>query len=56
MPSPYSSNGDRFFGVVVRFRASSIKRNMNSRTDHPAANPDRESNVKMVLLVDYIDN
>jgi hypothetical protein len=56
MPSPYSSNGNRSFGVVVRFRASSIKMNTNSRTDQPAANPARESNAKMVLLVDYINN
>jgi hypothetical protein len=55
-PSPYSPNGNRSFGVVVRFRASFIKMNTNSRTDQPAANPVRESNAKMVLLVDYIDN
>jgi hypothetical protein len=56
MPSPYSSNGDRSFGVAVRFRTSSIKMNTNSGTDQPAANPVRESNAEMVLLVDYIDN
>jgi hypothetical protein len=56
MPSPYNSNGKRSFGVVVTFRASSIKMNTNSRTNQPAANPVRESNAKMVLLVDYIDN
>jgi hypothetical protein len=55
-PSPYSSNGKRSFGVVVRFRAISIKMNTNSRTDQPAANQVRESNAKLVLLVDYIDN
>jgi hypothetical protein len=42
--------------VVVRFRASSIKMSTNSRTDKPAANPVRESNAKIVSLVDYIDN
>jgi hypothetical protein len=55
-PSPYNSNGKKSLGMVVRFRASSIKTNTNSRTDQPAANPVRESNAKMVLLVDYIDN